>query len=212
MPSVNLAVRAVLLLWVALVAASCGNPAIALALRPTGFGPDDDVEIKCLAVNQFLVVTKDLVALEASLKPYYAAGWRLAYAYSYTSSAQAGFLGSFCLERRRRDGKQSANVPTPVAILVGADCRSDLDCGGGRCAVSYPGGYCTEPCPCGEGGTCSSELRQCLKACGSAKDCRYGYMCDQMNGTSAKACVPDCRVIPSTCQNGTKCDSDGYCR
>ena len=108
-----------------------------------------------------------------------------AYAYHAVYEPQGGVAGAF----------------------VGDPCTEDATCAfaGGRCATTFPGGYCTSACAgdcpsAADGGlaVCSSfaEEGYCFTSCLDASSCRPGYACCQLptfgvEGPPEPVCVPE---------------------
>ena len=114
-----------------------------------------------------------------------------------TSDADCGRDGYRCRASGTNGGSlcQPGVKPLP-ANTSGKACTGDSDCGGnamscvtttgGRNAMTYPGGYCTQTCvdnsDCGGGGACTGTyaafgMGSCYKTCTAASDCRDGYVC-----------------------------------
>ena len=82
---------------------------------------------------------------------------------------------------------------------VGADCQRDADCGGETfCATNMPGGYCSYDCTrgnCPTGSQCLTfdrgESAFCYETCTSSRDCRPGYACFAVTGSSQGFCGTD---------------------
>lgn len=96
---------------------------------------------------------------------------------------------------------------TPGGAVVGDPCAEDATCTfeGGRCATTFPGGYCTAACsgacpasPNGALAVCSTFADEgyCFTACLDASSCRAGYACCELpsfgvDGPPEPVCVPD---------------------
>jgi hypothetical protein len=110
-------------------------------------------------------------------------------------------------------------------------CKTDGECGGGRCTVNVPCGgratvhkACTLPCdPRGDGLTgCSGGLRCYLfdeevpgcdcqgankeegQPCQNVRDCQPGHLCVEMEN-AARVCRPLCRLADGVCPPGRTC-------
>jgi hypothetical protein len=105
---------------------------------------------------------------------------------------------------------------------IGAACTSGDTCfspyGAGRCDASQPGGYCTvTDCAapgivadvCGARATCAevdpeAALSECFVVCTTATDCRAGYACIEVGGST--------RVCHGTCAADADCRATERCR
>ena len=80
---------------------------------------------------------------------------------------------------------------------VGDACSEGTCSSGLECRLDLPGGFCAQSCDVeGAQGGCPFETlcaRQfeallCSPVCDSQSDCREGYACDGVSGTSQKTC------------------------
>lgn len=110
--------------------------------------------------------------------------------------------------------------------VVGNECTSEADCGGGWCMANsqltqFPGGYCTGDClansDCGEGAECSQGLGgpgTCYRTCEGDSDCgRDGYRCRASafgGANAAKRCVPGMEPLADGIV-GSECTADADC-
>lgn len=81
----------------------------------------------------------------------------------------------------------------PPAGHIGADCDSAADCAEDlSCEPDLPGGYCTKTdCgSCPDGAACVEQdgASRCMDRCEQTRDCRIGYVCDAVAGSSV--CQP----------------------
>jgi serine protease len=112
---------------------------------------------------------------------------------------------------------------TPT-LVVGSACTSNTDCpDGGRCVLSYPGGYCTRDCDtqaCPAGSKCyvvdsASGSKACIQSCSGPNQgqstCRSSYVCydDEAGGGQ---CLPNCTVLNICANTGFTCRANGYCQ
>lgn len=81
---------------------------------------------------------------------------------------------------------------------IGDTCSVNGDCGDERvCRADFPGGYCTQGCTsegdtasCPSDSICTAQFRSlvCMTRCKEHSDCREGYQCNGVTGTSIKSC------------------------
>ncbi|MBK7858191.1 MAG: hypothetical protein IPJ65_06120 [Archangiaceae bacterium] len=84
---------------------------------------------------------------------------------------------------------------------VGDPCTTDRDCLGRTCLNDgLPGGYCTLSCSMSDPNTCPAGsvcirdairngVNGCFRSCASTRDCRSGYSCEKVRGSSSTVCV-----------------------
>lgn len=82
---------------------------------------------------------------------------------------------------------------------IGAACKDSGDCASSSyCATNYPGGYCSMACTgrpsaCPSGSLCarvSPDTAECYSTCSANSDCRSGYGCFSITGSSQAICLP----------------------
>lgn len=121
-----------------------------------------------------------------------------------------GICVAACADDTCREGyacREGACLPEEPADARwdGAPCFDDDDCAGGSCmqAPDWPGGHCTttacetrDDCSADPAGVldlgCFISVREdnfCVRACDADADCRFGYVCEQIDG--AGVCLPD---------------------
>lgn len=97
-----------------------------------------------------------------------------------------------CGAGTRCDGGTGACVEAPAGAPLGGACTADADCERGACALDWPGGACTSPCPCPSDARvpCAPALEagRCVSPCTADAECREGYLCQD------GACQPPCTV------------------
>lgn len=117
-----------------------------------------------------------------------------------------------------------APIDDTPALVVGSACTSNADCpDGGRCVLSYPGGYCTRDCnaqACPSGSKCyvvdsASGAQACIASCTGPNTgqstCRTNYVCYDDDAGGGE-CLPDCRVLDVCGGTGFTCRTNGYCQ
>ncbi len=103
----------------------------------------------------------------------------------------------------------------------GSECVTSNNCDGGSCLPSVNGwqeGYCTtldcrEGCN-GDDSVCISFLdgsSLCLDGCESTGDCRFGYVCREVDASATKVCFPGEADGPAAGRIGAACASDDDC-
>jgi len=129
-----------------------------------------------------------------------------------------------CTANGQDCGWNSYVCAAPGTNPIGSACASDAVCvpetnsgGGPDCNSSWPGGYCTEPCPTSRtsnqctdpNGICAKTGNGylCLAGCLTDSDCGRGtqYYCEPTFGY----CVPSC-TTNADCQNFWG-DPSGFC-
>jgi serine protease len=92
-----------------------------------------------------------------------------------------------------------ASLLTGCGPTIGDPCTTSVECGPGAQCLNKdyaPGGYCTIGCKADEAGLCptgSTCVRDgvsrgnaaCFRTCLRTADCRPGYICRPINGSSA---------------------------
>jgi hypothetical protein len=99
-------------------------------------------------------------------------------------------------------GGGATTFPTPAAGQIGGACSTHAQCGSGRfCDSNDPGGSCVSSCTsaaqCGATNECvkltaQSPTSYCFPKCsqpGTQSNCRAGYSCQAMQGTSYGFCL-----------------------
>ncbi|KFE71386.1 S8 family peptidase [Hyalangium minutum] len=116
-----------------------------------------------------------------------------------------------------------APIDDSPALVVGSPCTSNADCpDGGRCVLSYPGGYCTRDCntqSCPAGSKCyvvdqASDARVCIQSCSGPSlgqsNCRTSYVCYD-DSAGGGQCLPNCNAY-NICGSTPACRANGYCQ
>ena len=103
----------------------------------------------------------------------------------------------------------------PPAGHVGADCGSDADCAETlTCDIDLPGGYCVQAdcgAACPDGAACveGDGASRCMDRCEQTRDCRIGYVCDAVAGSSicqpAESAPPAISFVSSADALGIAC-------
>lgn len=116
----------------------------------------------------------------------------------------------FCFDPDARPGESCASR---------GDCARDAVCAT-ELETGAPGGVCQGSTALGEGQPCSGtgvgildgeSTWQCMAACTTSADCRTGYACTPIAGTSASYCAPHCTQDGDCTVAGFVC-IEGLCR
>ncbi|MFL5318667.1 MAG: M12 family metallo-peptidase [Myxococcaceae bacterium] len=115
------------------------------------------------------------------------------------------------------DGR--CNEGSAAPRKTGARCGADSDCDSSYCLdqpnTDFPKGVCSADCTnnagaCGSDGLCivpsdPNVASVCLQKCDTNFDCRQEYFCSEVQGSSARVCIPRCTAVP-LCNSPEVCD------